>query len=310
MPNLIPSWRRYRAMWQDEGTRIAARIFWRKLLLLLRRYVLRQSVIKHYVPAIGAYMYINLEDSGFSRTIFYRGVHEPLVTRLIQQEVEPGMHVLDIGANMGYYVLLESRRVGPEGQVYALEPVPQTFEMLRENVRLNHLQNVRLFQLALGARNGQATMYVMEKWNWSHLAHDRWTSTRLAHMRTQALKTEQVPIRTLDRFAQEAGIPQVNFIRMDVEGFEVDIVEGGIDILARWALSCPIKIFLEVHPFLSDDRTPFLNMVRMLHDAGYRVRYVVYREDIVAQYPVLNEVLQFLSISQFREAPHLLLTNE
>ncbi len=310
MPDLVRSWRRFQTMWKEEGTRMAARVFWRKLLLLARRYLLRQSVIRHYVPAIDAFMYINLNDSGFSRTLFYRGVHEPLVTRLVRQEVRPGMRVLDIGANMGYYVLLEARAVGEHGHIYALEPVPQTFEMLQRNVRLNNLQNVHLFQMALGATNGEATMYVMEKWNWSHLSHDRWHSSRLAHMRTQTTATVNVPIRTLDRFVEEAGLEQVNFLRMDVEGFEVDIVEGGRETLARWARAHPLKMFMEIHPFLSDDRTPFLDLVRTLDAMGLRTKYLVYREEIVARVPALSEVLTFLEKTDFREAPHLLVTNE
>ncbi len=310
MVNIRRSWRRFRAMWKEEGTEMARRVLWRKLLLLTRRYLLRQRVIRHYVPAIGASMYIDLTDSGFSRTIFYRGVHEPLTTQLVQQEVEPGMVVLDVGANMGYYVLLEARAVGEQGAVYALEPVPVTFQILQRNVALNHLPNVHLFQMALGSEDGEATMYIMEKLNWSHLAHDRWSSRRLQHMRVHTRATVQVPIRTLNTFLEEARIPRVNFLRMDVEGFEVDIIQGGLSALERLASEHPIKIFMEVHPFLAEDRTPFVEMVQNLYSIGLPVKYVAYRDAIVMERPTLLEVQHFLEATSFREAPHLLFTNE
>ena len=307
---MIRSWQRFRAMWKEEGTGMAARVFWRKIILLARRHVLRQRVIRHYVPAINAYMYIDLTDSGFSRTIFYRGVHEPLTTRLIKEEVKPDMVVLDVGANMGYYVLLEARAVGENGSVYALEPVPATFQILQRNVHLNRLSNVHLFQMALGAEDGEATMYVMEKLNWSHLAHDRWPSQRMERLRAQARATIQVPLRTLGTFLQEAAIPRVNFLRMDVEGFEVDIIQGGLDALARLATTGPLKLFMEVHPFLADDRTPFLEMVRSLYEVGLPVKYVAYREHILMERPAEEEVVRFLAETPFREAPHLLFANE
>ncbi len=309
MADLRRSWQRFRAMWKEEGTAMALRVFWRKLLLLTRRHLLRQRVIRHYVPAIDAYMHIDLTDSGFSRTLFYRGVHEPLTTRLVQQEVEPGMVVLDVGANMGYYVLLEARAVGQQGTVYALEPVPVTFQILKRNIALNHLTNVYLFQMALGAEDGEATMYVMKKLNWSHLAHDRWPSRRLQHLRAHARTTIQVPIRTLDTFLKEAEIPRVNFLRMDVEGFEVDIIQGGLAALTRLAEQNVLKVFMEIHPFLAEDRRPFLEMVQSLYEIGLPVKYVAYRDTIIMEYPELSDVRQFLEETAFREAPHLLFTN-
>jgi len=289
---------------------MAARVFWRKVQLLARRHLLRQRVIRHYVPAIDAYMYIDLEDSGFSRTIFYRGVHEPLTTRLVQQELAPGMRVLDVGANMGYYVLLEARAVGPQGHVYALEPVPQTFALLQRNVALNDVRNVDLYQLALGGEDGEATMYVLDKLNWSHLASRYQSSARMENLRSHHRQTVQVPVRTLGTFLQEAGIDTVNFLRMDVEGYELDIVRGGLDALARLSRQGLLKLFMEVHPFLAEDRTPYLDMVRQLHNIGLRAKLLVYREQILSQWPSLEETLSFLADYPFREAPHVVFSNE
>lgn len=79
-------------------------------------------------------MYLDLSDDGLSKTIFYRGVHEPLVTRWLEAELAPGMTVLEVGANLGYYLLLAATRIGPRGRIYAVEPVPETFAILRKNV--------------------------------------------------------------------------------------------------------------------------------------------------------------------------------
>jgi len=78
----------------------------------------------------GSTMFLNLLEDNLSsvhKQLFTYGIHEPLSTRIIKEELNDGMHVVDIGANIGYYALLEARIVGDKGWVYAVEPSPRNF---------------------------------------------------------------------------------------------------------------------------------------------------------------------------------------
>ena len=88
-------------------------------------------------------------DAGVSRELAVHRIHEPLATLLLQQYVQPGMTVVDVGSNIGYYALLESRLVEPGGSVISIEPVPQHFAKLRENICRNRSDNIHTHQLAI-----------------------------------------------------------------------------------------------------------------------------------------------------------------
>src|SRR5580693_5946929 len=80
---------------------------------------------------------------------FAYGSWEPEVVRSIQSHVKRGMRVLDIGAQSGFYSLLLSRLIGPEGLVFAFEPLPANYRILEENVSLNHISNVVVIREAV-----------------------------------------------------------------------------------------------------------------------------------------------------------------
>ena len=304
------SWSRYRAMWREEGTQIAIRVALGKARMLFLRDVLRRRLVKRFVSAIGAPMYVDLTDPGFSRTIFYRGVHEPLATEIVKRELMPGMTAIDIGANMGYYTLSEAQLVGDEGLVLAIEPVPTTFSILRKNVELNQLRNVRLFQVAIGDHDGIAEMYVTEKLNWSHLNHGMHHSSRAEDIQKSLRQVIKVPIQTLDSFVTMHQISTVNFLRMDVEGYEIAVFQGGWNTIADQSAHHLFKMFVEVHPFLVEDRMPFSQLVQSLASCGLRTKSIAYHGEIIAEWPPMEEVTEFLCQEEFREAPHLLFSNE
>jgi len=296
-------------MWRYEGTSIALRVFWGKMRLIFLHKFLRRKLIKHHISALGLPMYIDLSEPGLSRTLFYRGIHEPLATRLVQEELAPGMVIIDIGANLGYYVLLEAKTVGENGVIYAIEPVPSSYSILQKNVALNHCTQVHTFRLALGDKDGTATMYITDKLNWSHIASDLLDSKRAIHIRSAIQRSVQVPIMRLDSFVHIYQIEQVHFLRMDVEGFEIAVIRGAYNTIAREVSKHIFKIFMEVHPFLTSDRTPFLNMVQKLYELGLKVKYIGYRDKIIAENPPLREVQDYLFKEEFVEAPHLLFSN-
>src|SRR5467141_1075991 len=113
-------------------------------------------------------------DRGISRELSVYGTHEPRSTQLLKQFLKPGMTVVDIGGNLGYYALLEAQMVGNSGCVIAIEPVAANFAQLSKNVAANGYRNTILHNVAIGASNGIAAMHVGNKSNFSSLHPVLW----------------------------------------------------------------------------------------------------------------------------------------
>ena len=165
---------------------------------------------------------IRLHFSDVSAPHIYFGYYEPEETLQVCQLVSSGMIAMDIGANIGYFMLLMANRVGPEGRVYGLEPNPLLFTRLKENVDLNPgLSDGRvvLHQAALGARDEEAEFFC------PILGHEGVGGLKNTN-RAPLSETIRVPVRTMDGFLAAERIDRLHFIKMDVEGGELDVLRG------------------------------------------------------------------------------------
>ena len=87
---------------------------------------------------------LDSDDPGISRQLLRYGAREPEQKFIIESTLKPGMVAFDLGANLGYYTVMMARLAGERGRVYAVEPFPDNFRLLGENVRRNRLKNVQL----------------------------------------------------------------------------------------------------------------------------------------------------------------------
>lgn len=139
--------------------------------------------------------------------------------------IEAGDHVLDVGANAGFYTKELSHLVGPKGWVYAFEPVFETYEILQAVIEKGALTNSRAFQAAVGAKGGRTEVVIPEMdafrgYYWAHVARDGDTGRR-----------QSIDIVTLDGLLENRVITRVDFVKCDVEGGEVDVLRGSQEIL-------------------------------------------------------------------------------
>lgn len=155
-----------------------------------------------------------------------KGAYEKAECDVVLRLLRPGMTVLDIGAHHGYYTLLASCRVGKSGRVFAFEPSPRERRKLRWHLRWNHCSNVEVVEMALGARAGEAELFLVAG-----------RETGCNSLRPPAVrgtpKKLGVPIGTLDGFVSRQEIERVDFLKLDVEGAELSVVEGGQELLSR-----------------------------------------------------------------------------
>jgi FkbM family methyltransferase len=151
--------------------------------------------------------------------------------RAIAQLVKTGDVAFDIGANVGEYSVLLSRQCGDGGRVWAFEPVPDTYWRLRETLALNRCGNVTAVQAAMGDKAGTVRMNLFEP------QYSAWNSLGKPEMitpqgkRVSPTKSIDVPSRTLDEFCHSEKIERINFLKVDVEGFEEAVFRGAAELL-------------------------------------------------------------------------------
>lgn len=152
--------------------------------------------------------------------------------------VRPGTVALDVGANVGAYSLLLGQWTGPSGAVFAFEPAPVTFDGLARHIRLNHLEEVvRPAQIAIGDGSGAARLLVAVTAGESRLA-----------IPTDPLDASvHVSATTIDEFCARERIDP-DFIKIDVEGFELAALRGARETIRRRRGA--LALFVEMHPAL------------------------------------------------------------
>jgi len=203
---------------------------------------------------MGSEMQLAVNDGGISRDLLYNGIREPYANKKLIRLLKPDDVVVEIGANIGYYALQEARIVK---QVYAIEPTATNVAQLRRNIALNGYQNIAVYEMAIGDYDGEATLYVTDASNLCTL------SKQSSHKHN---KIVQVPIMTLDTFMENALYPSV--IRMDVEGYEHEIVKGMSGILSQ---DKPLIIFMELHMDILGEKV--VELAEILRDNHFDIEY-------------------------------------
>jgi FkbM family methyltransferase len=158
----------------------------------------------------------------------FTGNFEEGERRFVARFLREGMTVLDLGAHHGLYTMAAARKVGREGRVIAFEPSPREYGKLLRHLRLNRLlKNVTLSPLVVNRDGAEGTLFVVE---------GRDTGCNSLRPPDVAEPTKAIRVRgtALDTFLKETKIRQVDFIKMDVEGAELDVLEGATELLSRY----------------------------------------------------------------------------
>ena len=146
----------------------------------------------------------------------------------MERLVKKGDTVIDIGANIGLFTVFLSKLVGPKGHLYAFEPILDTYWRMRENLALNRCDNAAAYQQALSNKNGTATMNVFPE---GYGAWNTFGTPKFGEI--IAVSKESVPLIKLDSFAKRENLKKVDFLKIDVEGYEYDVLQGARDMLAN-----------------------------------------------------------------------------
>lgn len=221
----------------------------------------------HRTPE-GIAIRLDLEDY-VQRGIFYDSWEAP-ETAFVRAILRPGDIAVDVGANVGIFTLIAAHAVGAGGQVHAFEPVPANFERLAENVSRNALSNVVLNQVAAGAAAGETRLGLEP-------GTDLTSGKAMSGFFTvgSPLRAVTVPVVSLDGYTGDR-LPgrQIRFIKIDVEGFEPEVLRGMRTLLSTHRVDV---VMLEVSVYaLSRVGARIADVVDQLLEPGYRL----YRVDL------------------------------
>ena len=186
-----------------------------------------------YAEVFGNKLFLN--KKGLALSISHYGTYEELESKIMEEKIEMGNIVVDVGANIGLHTLNMARIVGNTGQVFAFEPDPSNFEILKKNVKINNYKNIILEQKAVGDKHGRITLY----------QSDHPGKHRIFPQTEQAKGQVQVELTNLDNYFDSDMIDKINFIKIDVEGLEFSVLKGMKNILKN---SKKIKILFEFMP--------------------------------------------------------------
>jgi FkbM family methyltransferase len=151
--------------------------------------------------------------------IYYWGTREPDETALVRKLLRDGDKVIDVGANIGWYSSLMSSIVGQQGLVIAIEPVPTTFGMLQRTVALNqHSHNTLLINNACSDHTGFEKLYEFPS------LHPGLSSSKpIGEVKSVE---HMIPAVSLDAIIEEKGLSTIHFVKIDVEGAELNVLKG------------------------------------------------------------------------------------
>lgn len=238
------------------------RIFARKIRIENSRFVayaqkyLHKKLKSSFAIVQGHRMYLDSEDS---LNLSLNGIYEALETKTISDIVSKGDIVLDIGANIGYYTLILARLVGNGGKVYAFEPDPSNFALLKKNVAINQYKNVVLINKAVSDKEGDIPLYLD---NQNKGGHRLFAPKKPSHV---AIEVESI---FLDSFFLDKD-DNISFIKMDIEGAEFNAIKGMYNLLSS---NDRIKILTEFSPGeLTRSGVRPVKFLKLLNSLGFKL---------------------------------------
>ncbi len=206
---------------------------------------------------------IDPKEQSIHKQLICDGVREKKSTEIMQKFIQPDDVILELGANIGYYVLIESKILSEKGHIYAVEPGPENVKLLKKNIELNNVKNIDVFHMAMSNEKGTAKLYIGPACN----LHSLIGTTGVADEQYVEVETD-----TVDNFLKEKR--PVTFLRMDIEGYETEIIDGMRETLKSPQLK---RFFVEIHPHrVSSEK--MLNFLKKLLEYGFETAYCVSRD--------------------------------
>lgn len=212
-------------------------------------------------------------EPGDGLELLIKPTHEQYEVEFFKKEVKKGDTVLDLGAHIGYYTIFAAELVGAEGKVFAFEPEPNNFYLLKKNIEINNYRNVIPVQKAVSDKTGKGRLYLKEKK----------TQNRIYDSQEKDPFIEIETVK-LDDYIEE----KIDFIKMDIEGSEMGAVRGMVALLKK---NQRVKIMTEFYPALikKSGENP-LDLLKLFKKCGFLINKINDEEKKIEPINYLEEI--------------------
>ncbi len=181
---------------------------------------------------------------------------EPETKKWFVENVQHDWHIIDCGANIGYYSILFSR-LAPEGTIYAIEPTV-TVEMLKKNLNFNKCHNVNVHKLAVGSKSGQYEDAIYRIWG-------------------NEPERQEYDFITMDDFVIKERIERLDCIKIDVDSFDFEVLQGAEKTMERF----DPYIIVELNHALSNRKQSNMEALEWMQERGYSETLCLEHENFV-----------------------------
>jgi FkbM family methyltransferase len=266
---MVDSIKTFFKLCKGHGFSVMSKYLVKRMLYSIQKGVMKQ---RHVVRNVHNYeMILDLYDLGLSRVLIFFGTREFDHKLILERELKHGMTLLDLGANIGYYAIMESNLIGDSGYIYALEPHPANVELLKNNIQLNKISDrIEVHQMGGSNKNSIEKLCVSAESNLHSFVKDKNSSD----------ETVDVPTTTIPEFCK--GRKKIDFIRMDIEGYEVEVFEGLLPALEDDSFR-PSILFETHRPKYTKNHTIKESLKRMF-EKGYIAKIIVSNEGPTAKF--------------------------
>jgi len=208
-------------------------------------------------------MKIPLKYDGIGKVLYVIKERELDHKWMIDNELSPGNIVLDLGSNIGYYLIMESQKIGSFGKVYALEPDPRNIGFLENNIKLNNLNNISLDKFALSNNDEKGEFLLSSKTNLNKLIPKKSEDF-----------LNSITVQKYDFGNYLKNKKRVDFVRMDIEGHEIEIFDSLIEFSKNFENHLPKKIIFETHSSIYKKKKKYVQKIFLeIFELGYEIKY-------------------------------------
>lgn len=203
-------------------------------------------------------------ESTITKQLVLSRIREVESTKILSRIIKPGNIIIEIGANMGYFVMLETQVMKHQGKIIAIEPEKKNLHYLKKNICINDLQKmVEVHELAISDRDGFIDLNISKEAN----CHSIFSPENKKIKKSVRTRTQ-----TLDSFLRKNDY-KADLIRMDIEGAECMAVDGMKKTFKKNKI---LHLFIEIHPHLFNETpNPIIKMLRTLKECGFETTYVI-----------------------------------
>lgn len=238
----------------------------------------KNKVVTKSIDGINYELHLN---QFIDSSIYYDGCFEKDTSKAIKKILKPGMYVFDVGANIGCHLLPMAKIVGEKGRVFGFEPMKWPMQKLMRNIELNNFQNITIESIGLSDNEDVKLINFRSSW------------TLDSSVVEDATKVVNVHFTTIDNYLTKNKIEKIDFIKLDVDGYEFKVLMGARQCLLEHK---PI-IIMELGDYTLKSAGDNLND---LIDFFYNLEYEFYREkdfkmfngkhEIIESIPNINEM--------------------